>query len=550
MTAVTETSLVVTRDDHDVEQIARSVAEAKTKEELFLLLGRIIHGEYLMEGAAEGLVKSLHQALILREGKLRKYYRTSLSHNGALQCFILVCAIEMLLRCSPDVLADSMEPMRQDLVPTLPRLLQLFVSWDGDETLRSFAISNTVKVLRRIGPFCSHHHTDFVLGLLCVLKGHVAHEIQVDTANTISFILNQQERSMGRKKLIETIQSDSSLIISTLSTAAMKALTETAEEILSGLFNFAVNSHAMRVKMAKRRCTILAIGKHLTSSNVENRKLALNICKCLLNEPDSIENTAVGTYNNTDNFMLLLEKVIQSATDEPESMLKLYAISLLGDAVANSSLPIHLVDSIMSVLEQIANSDGQDGPVTEASITYMKAASAMSPREISNKNLATIADFTTLPYARSRAMAITTLEMMTADDDVAEVLLRETEMLENFSLIISYGSDEDCADAMNVLRLLAGIKRHHPALCQNSSFLSALVELVTKEEVINQSAYVNGIETVLTLLSNNDNVSSFLPFIDLLPTLVSLANTTTDDEALKEKLVSAIVRLSAAILDI
>jgi hypothetical protein len=123
-------------------------------------------------------------------------------------------------------------------------------------------------------------------------------------------------------------------------------------------------------------------------------------------------------------------------------------------------------------------------------------------------------------------------------------------MLENFSLIINYGSDADCADAMNVVRLLAGNWKHHGAICRHSSFLNALVQLVTKEdEVVNHSAYVGGVETVLSLLSNHDNIRSFLPFIDLLPTLVSLANSTTDDEPLKEKLVSAIVRLSSAILD-
>lgn len=532
------------------------VATAQTQEDLFMLLGQVAqhfdqgeekdHDEGIIGGAGEGLLTALHNALLLRDGSKRKYYRTSLSHNRALQCTVLVTAVEMMLRCSAEPLADNLDLFRRELAISIPKLLNLFINWEGGETevIRLLTISNSIKIIRRIGPLCQESTDTFVGALLNVLRGYVATpEIHVQAASAIAHLFDQQDRTARRKRVIELIQDDSSGIISTLSTAAL-ASNDEADEILTGLFNFAVNSHIFRTKIAKRRCTILAIGKHLTSDEVENRKLALNICKCLLN--DHMQTTAEPARIDA-NHELLITKVMQSATAEKEPMLQLYAISLLADAVKNVNLLPAFVQRITDTLKDLVDSDGIDDVVIEASSSYCKAAAAMKPEEIPEEVLVNTADFTTLPFARTRTHALSAIESFISDENLARLLLSRTEMLDNFALIVSYGSPADAVDATNIICLLARNTAHQTALCQNKSFLNALIRLVTQEEIIDRASYAGGIESVLSLLSNGENVRSFLPFPDLLPVLVSLANTVSDEE-MKQRLVSAVVRLSSAIL--
>ena len=510
---------------------------------------RIIHDECLMGNAAEGLLTSLHHALMLREGssKLRTYYRTALSHSHALQCTVLVTAIEMMLRCSPETLAEHVHLIRKELTPALPRLVNLFLAWEGDENIRLLSITNAVVLVRRVGPLCQEATEQFVEALLQVLRAFMGSaEIHVQAANAIAHIFDRQDRTIQRKLIIQQIQSDSSLLISTLSTAALAAANrQEAEEVLMALFHFAVNSRSFRTKMAKRRCTVLAIGKHLRDEYLENRKVALNICKCLLN--DHLESASEPAILD-QNTSLLVTQVTESATNERDPLLQVYAVSLLGDAVQHGNLLPESVDLIMGTLRDIVDSDGQDEVVLEAALTYIKVAVSLQPEDTSNIILTDVADFTTLPFARARQHAIAAIDYYMSDDTLAIFLLHETELIENFSLIISYGSDEDCADTMDVVRQCAGNERHHQIICQSNNLLQAIVQLVTKEEITNQHAHTIGVEAILALMSNVDNVKYFLPYTDLLPCLVSMANETTEDEEIKQRLVSSIVRLSSAIL--
>ena len=505
--------------------------------------------DFLMGSAAEGLLMSLHHALLLRVGSKRLYYRTALGHGQVLQCTVLVTAIEMTFRnCSLEALSEHVQLFRKYLLPDgLTRLLLLLSRWEGGEIIRLLAISNTIKITRRVGPLCQEATEAIIEALLSVLRAHMGSpEIHIDATNAIAYIFDRQEEMVQRKRVIELVQKDSSLILSTLSTAAMSAAThEAAEEVLSSLFNFAVNSHAFRTKMAKRRCTILAITKHLSSKHVENRKIALNICKCLFN--DQIQTTCEPARLDR-NSELLLSKLMYSAQNERDAMLQLYTVSLLGDAVQNGNLMPELVDSILGSLRELVDSDGPDDVVVEAAAAYTKAVTSLPVVCVSKEMLNDVTDFTTLPFAKARRDALSAIDyLVTGDDGLAEILLNETELLENFSLIISYGSDNDCTDSLNVVRYCAGNGSHHPALCQ-SRVVQSLVDQVTKDEITNQTTFISSVDAVLELLSNDDNLRCFLPYPDLLPCLVNLANVNTSNEELTQKLVSATVRLSSAIL--
>ena len=508
----------------------------------------LMRDDFIMESAAEGLLASLHGVLVLREGKTRTYYRTTLSHSLALQCTILVTTIEMMFRyCSLETLSEHVPLFRKFFLPNdLPRLLAMLTAWEGgDNAIRLLAISNTINIMRRVGPLCPEAAETIIVALLSVLTTYLGSpELHLDATNAIAYLFDRREGMAERKRLIELIQPDSSLIISTLSTAAMSSdKPAAAEEVLSAIFNFAVNSHAFRTKMAKRRCTILAITKHLSSENVESRKIALNICKCLFN--DHIQSTCDPARVDR-NCELLLSRLMESARNERDTMLQLYAISLLGDAVQNGPFMPEMVDSILMTLRNLVESDEPDDIVVEAAATYTKAVTSLPIVCVSKEMLMDMTDFTTLPFASARRDAISAIHYLVTDDDgIAEIILGETQLLENFSIIISYGSDNDCVDSLNVVRYCAGNKQHHPAIFQ-SRVIESLVDQVTKDEITSQAAFFSSVEAILSLLSNSESVRYFLPYPDLLPCLVNLSHETALDEELQESLVSAILCLSSA----
>jgi hypothetical protein len=201
----------------------------------------------------------------------------------------------------------------------------------------------------------------------------------------------------------------------------------------------------------------------------------------------------------------------------------------------------------METLKCLTYGGEHDDVIIESAVGFCDGIQKQT--DPNQETLWTIVDFTTFPYAKVCATALTTIATITSHLERVRHLLNDTDLLENFALIVQHGSEKDCDAALNIARQLARNSMYHSELCSQLDFLGVVVELVTKENILNRSSHFYGVETDFALLLNEANTKAFLPFRNLLPWLVTFVNTTTADEDFKQQVISVIVRLSMAFLD-
>lgn len=504
------------------------------------------HNQEVEQGVAEGLISALHKILILHQVRGKNYYRNCLSNMQGLHIAVLSSSLAMVLRCSKELRASHVHKFQSDLITSLQQITEIFVSWVGDETIQQVALSSAARTIRFIIPHVPYTAAEQLIDMLMtILHGHLSSDIRIDAASAlVSFFENPLVKTMS-PQVLRKMEDNASLLISTLSTASLaNDQDSTQQDPMIGLYQLAAVSSIVRAKMVKRRCTILAICKHLTHHPDEKiREHALYFCKDALNRSECLEGLTSGLG---DNVEILTEGLIDSATREVNPELLLIVIMLLEKIVSMDQFP---AQPALEALRSLAYKTGdvEDSVLMEAACAYCRGSQNV---EFSIRKMATIVDFCTSDFAEVRSEALTRIEAVESEDSEAALqVLEETEMLENMALIIRHGSNQDCVAALDITRQLARSSYYHRALCSHSCFLGAVVELVAKEQVHNRIAHFYGMETLLALLSNEGNTISFLAYPQLVPWLVNFVNTTTADEDFKQEVVAAIVRISTAMLE-
>jgi hypothetical protein len=505
------------------------------------------HNQEVEQGVAEGLIRTLHKTLILHQVSGKNYYRNCLSNMQGLHIAVLSSSLAMVLRCSKELLAAHVHKFQSDLINSLQHITEIFVPWAGNDTIQEVALSSTARTIRFIIPHVPYAAAEPLVDILMsILHGHLSSDIRIDAASAlVSFFENPRVKTSPQ--VLRKMQDNASLLISTLSTASLANAEDsnTQQDPMIGLYQLAAVLSVVRVKMVKRRCTILAICKHLTHPDKKIRKEALYFCKDALSRgSECLEGLTTGLG---DNVEILTEGLIDSAATEVNAELLLNIIMLLERIVSMDQFP---AQPALEALRSLAynNKEGVDDSVMmEAACAYCRGTQHV---EFSILKMATIVDLTTSGFAQVRSEALTRIEAVESEDSEAALqLLEETDMLENLALIIRHGSNQDCAASLDISRQLARSSYYHRALCSHSGFLGAVVELVAKEQVHNRIAHFYGVETILALLSKEGNTKSFLAYPQLLPWLVTFVNRTTADEDFKQEVVVAIVRISTAMLE-
>jgi hypothetical protein len=500
------------------------------------------HDMEVQSGVAAGLAITLHNSLAFPQlAAGRKCYKNNPSNAQGLHVAVLASSLAMVLRCSKKVLAKHIHMFQSDLVLSLRKITEIFCCWHGDDTIRQVALSSAVKTIGFVRvhiPSAAKQLIDILILIICAHS--IPSDIRVEAAAMISKFLDQRD-SHADPKVVRSIEDHASVLISTLSTASLAMPESTEDNPMLHLYQLAAASPLFRKKMVKRRCTVLAVAKDLTHPSNEIKENSLSFCGDVFSLPECVDCLSSGLG---DNFEIIRNGLVESAQHETDPKLQLKVISLL-----RRILDIAGSDSgdVMETLKCLAYGGEIDNTVIESATAYCYGIR----KEIgqSNDSLWTLVDFTTFPYAKVRSEALNTLDAITANPECVMVLLFDTDMLENFGLIIRHGSDKDCSAALNIARQIARSSAHHSDLCGHADFLGAVVELVVKEEISNRMAHIYAVEATLALLSNKANTKYFLKFPNLLPWLVTFVNTTTADEAFKKEVVSGIVRLSLAFVD-
>jgi hypothetical protein len=486
----------------------------------------------MREGAAVALARSLRQRLLLRP------LSGQLEHSRGLQVAVLCRALDTILRCSDQALEECMPKLKDDLLPLISKILKIFIFWEYDPIIRLITLASTVRIIRRVGPFVPKAAVGLVGALLSLLDGNIPSDIRVDvTCAAVSFLGKKD----SNEKLGKLMERKASVIISILSTAALAASKESLLDILHGLSSLA-GCPAIGSKMARRRCAVLMAVRNLSHDQPEVRSKSLDLCHALLGH--RAQKTPARTVLES-NLDILGGGLMKAVSAETDPRLQLSQIRIMGSLMIRDDVSTEQKWNVMTLLCKLAKSEGPDGPTMEAAICYLHSA---VPMGLTEEAVTNIADFTTSEYAKVRNKALGVVKDISFwHPHAAQLLLDSTDLLENFSLIMSYGSDVDCVDVMQASKQFVSDESNHQDFCIDTGFVGALVRLVTTEPVVNRPAYINGVDIIITLMSSDVSLQYFLPFIEILPWLVTFANRTSDDE-IKDMVVSTIVRFSAAIL--
>lgn len=501
-----------------------------------------VHDVEVERGVAAGLVTTLHNSLMLCDASGKNCYRSSFSDVQGLHVAVLANSLAMVLRCSKKVLAKHLCKFQSNLIISLKKTTEIFVSWEGEATIQQVALTSTIKTIGFVRPHAPQAAHQLAEILLLIAKEHIiSADIRIDAAcMTVSFLGDPRGPSHTNSTLLAQIEEHASVLISTLSTASLATPESTQADSMVGLHKLSAVSPLVRVKMVKRRCTIICVAKHFEHASALIRECALDFCLDVFSHAECVDSLSYGVG---DNFEIIRNGVIEFFENETKPHLMLKAIFLLNQILVVSQFESH---AVMECLKRLA----YGGEIDDAVIASAEAFCYGIGKQAAHNTefLWTLVDLTTFSSSKVRAKALDTLEAITSSPDCVTVLLDDTDMLKSFSLIILHGSDQDCNKALNIARQLARSSNHHPEMCAHSGFLQAVVGFVSKD-VSNRSAHLYCVETILALLSNEENTKAFLSFRNLLPWLITFVNTTTADEDFKQRVISVIVRLSMAFLE-
>jgi hypothetical protein len=511
------------------------LAELSLASRHFYHADRDEHGVEVESGVAAGLAGTLR--VCVSNQHPRKGRQTKISNVQGLHVAVLTSSLATVLQCSNEVLANHVQNFQSDIVLSSEKIMEIFSTWKGDPTIQQVVLSSLTKILRYIGPHVRGDAPQHLMdALLNIVKMHsVSPDIRVDAAAAVCGLGIHQNA-----KALSALEKNASILISTLSTASLHLEDTDHNTLIAHLYELAAVSQVFQAKMIKRRCTILAVASSLLQPTEEIKTRALEFCQAVFANPDCIEYLSAG---HGDNLDILAKHLIEYTRDESNEQRQLVGVSILSKILA---MEVATCEGLMDTLRCLAYGGESDEVIRYSAIAYCNGVRKELEPDL--EQLWTLVDLTTFPFAKVRTEALAAIERATSKSDSVKALLNDTDMVDNFALIVRHGSNEDCTVALDIMRKLARSSLYHVELCSHVGFLREVVDFVTHEDISNRSAHFYAVEMVLALLSNDENTQAFLPFRSLLPWLVSFVNTTTADDDFKQPVVSVIVRLSQAYL--
>lgn len=505
---------------------------------------KMTHDEEMKQGVATDMVHTLHNLLTEKVVDGVTYYHDSLSDVQGISVAVIASALSVMFRCSRPILEKHIATFESDLIESLCQMILIFSSWTGETTVAQVVYSSTTKIIRSIVSLVPDACEDLIDILTVILKADTSADICVDAACAMAGFFDDLH-AVPTQRALSRIEDNGSSLISTLSSASQDYSHDSEDlDPMNDLYKLAAISSVIRCKMVKRRGALLAVAKHMQIGEVfEIRERAMNFCADIFGDAQCM---VVLSKRSDDSVELLLQGLVDSANNEIRPTLRLAAVALIGAFVA---VPNFDSEKAMGALQDLAYTSEPDEVVIEAAYCYCQGSYYIG--ELSTEVVSTIVEFSTFPLAKVRAEALQRLDALIAEDPaVTETMLADTDVLESYSLMVLYGSDQDCTVAMNICRQLAAEPRFHTTLCNHDLLVHAVVGYVTQDKVVeNRAAHWSGIEIILSLLKDENNVKAFIGLPQLLPWLVTFLNSTTAKESFKKKVVTAILRLSSTLLE-
>ena len=486
-------------------------------------------------GTCESVVHRLRHVVTLTQH--RKASRKVHEEPG-FQLAIICSTLARMMECSEESLLKYVPLFADDLGVALPGAIRCIIDWKGDSTSRFVALGCSVQVMRRVAPLCIDHMFDFAQTLSLLLGHDIPSDVRVDAACTLTSFLGVDRSNMSVHCRIEQ---EASAIISVLSTAALTNNKRNAADRLQSMLLLAQDP-ILSGKLRRRRCVIIAVTKQLKQDDMDCQDLALDIISFLLRDEESDPKSTIAV--NMNLLVELLEVAVNEKCCRP-SQIRL--IRTLLNSFGIPAIGRERKLGILDTIYELVRADGVPPNVQiEASSAFLVGI---------NKNNAYHELFMEMSVIVVSPLAAIRQKVLRELDDAffwhAKSLSEHPELsdlLDSLCILISNGSPEDCANALQLCRQIVAEDAAKACMCKHKLFLQRLVSLVATVPVNNRPAYINAVEVILELLESHERLLVFLPFPEVLPWLVGLANRTSDD-ALKARLVSTVLRFAKAKLE-
>lgn len=360
--------------------------------------------------------------------------------------------------------------------------------------------------------------------------------IRMQAAMDISLILWTYHGSEAEESMITSIEQGASKILSVLSTASVTSNATDDPNVVMCLCRLAI-SPIFRTKMVKRRCTILALTRHLSHQDATIRESILLVAHQFCVDDDCKICLYRGASENVDILREGLVNAAQVATNPKCQLILVSALQGLLHVMDEAT------DDVLDIFKSYAYSGTSDDVIIQSAINLTKS---ITPQlELIDRYLWAVADFTTFPFPEVRREALKTLEAITCSPDGIMNLLTTTELVENISLVIKRGSREDCTNILNSTRQIARSSLYHEKLLSDSDFLPCLVDVVLSEKGEHgHTSKGYATEILLSLLSNEENMDAFLPFWCLRSWLADIVESYFVDKSSREIMKAVMAKLS------
>lgn len=445
-----------------------------------------------------------------------------------LRVAVLCSGIESSLQCSDTVLKDRADWVVDELLHSLAHVLGIFGAIREESLLREKVLRSSVGILSRIEPYVPAAVSieslgEALVGLLA--NSTIPFDVHSDSVLLITRLLRYDCNFIDEGTNAERVASRVSDLVAY----------ERGQEapILNAVLSLA-QIESVRKHFIRRRKMIRALDEPLHHADHAIRQTTLGIFSSMLKE---IGTPGIGVASNVE---IIAVSLLRQMLRESQVVLQVGMAQLLAHVLDHETLSTRRTQDVLKALFVVAAQSSSTLARREAAFGYMRgvAKAGGSPEHWDN-----VVDFVGSEHPTVRERALSLLSVWTLWNLECIDHLLETDMLQDFAMIMMHGSVTDTALVLQIASHAAAANAE--ILCEDEVFLDALVALVKNGPAHSAHVFHGGLGLLSQLLADNDNLPCFAKHEDLMIRLVTLANRATDKD-LKDQIISCIIRLSEA----
>jgi len=495
------------------------------------------------------------------------------STTEAVQLSILTNSLALVLVSSRNKLQPAIQTYGADLVLSLHRLAIDFGSWNGNRAVQEVVLGNVMRSVRSIRPYVPHASEALLDALKIIMKSPISNDIRVATAIAFTEFFDDtgsgstgscSRRQQGRLQNGQhqqyrhhehdhdrqshrhhhhhnpNVEGDCSVLISTLSVAAVFADDVRKTAILKCFAKIVARSSQLRAKVARRRCAVMAVIRLLDDPDILTRRRALLVLGRILNDAGASIALLTGT---SGNLALIVNKLEYRLGNETEPKLRCSIIRTLRDAYSvGTGVDLSFANRLVSIYQL-----SKDPKVAKAAAgTFCKII--QTPCEDVHLYLHIVH---LLQHSNDsiRTRALKCMEEVASSPKVSFFFLTETNAMERLLSIIDQGKDMAKVRAMNIFRLWSQHECNQRDLCTNQPFLDTIVDMtVQQKSVADPVVHLYSTKIISALFASDDNIEYLLDYPQLLPWLVLHSARPKSERLIQSDLTTITVRLSKLML--